>query len=53
MRVVFGQVELDSEARTLEREGQPVPVEPRVFDLLVYLIEHRERVASSEEPLDA
>jgi DNA-binding winged helix-turn-helix (wHTH) protein len=53
MRIVFGHFRLDSEARTLEREGQRVPVEARVFDLLVYLIEHRDRVASSQELLDA
>ena len=52
MRVAFEHVQLDSETRTLEREGQRVAVEPKVFDLLVYLIENRERVASSEELLD-
>jgi len=53
MQVAFGHSQLDSEARTLEREGQRVAVEPKVFDLLVYLIEHRERVVSGNELLDA
>ncbi len=53
MRVAFGHAQLDTEARTLEREGQRVAVEPKVFDLLVYLIEHRERVATSEELMGA
>lgn len=51
MRVAFGDFQLDTEARTLERERRRVPVEPKVFDLLVYLIEHRERVAFPEELL--
>ena len=29
--------------------GQPVPIEPKVFDLLVYLIRHRDRVLSRDE----
>jgi TolB-like protein/Tfp pilus assembly protein PilF len=53
MRVAFGQHQLDTEARTLERDGQRVSVEPKVFDLIAYLIRHREHVASSEELLDA
>ena len=53
MRFVFGDYELEPEARTLERQGRRIPVEPKVFDLLVYLIEHRERVVSPNELLDA
>jgi len=32
-------------------DGAPVPVEPKVFDLLVYLIRHRDRVLSRDELL--
>jgi TolB-like protein/DNA-binding winged helix-turn-helix (wHTH) protein/Tfp pilus assembly protein PilF len=53
MRVAFGEYQLDSEARTLQREGQRIPVQAKAFDLLVYLIERRERVVSSNELLDA
>ncbi len=53
MRFVFADYELEPEARTLERHGRRIPVEPKVFDLLVYLIEHRERVVSPNELLDA
>ncbi|MBW2694710.1 MAG: winged helix-turn-helix domain-containing protein [Deltaproteobacteria bacterium] len=53
MRFVFGEYELEPESRTLQRRGERVPVEPKVFDLLAYLIEHRERVVSTDELLDA
>lgn len=53
MRFAFGEFLLDTEARTLERSGRRVPIAPKAFDLLVYLIEQRERVVSPEEALDA
>ena len=53
MRFSFGEYQLDTEARSLRRSGQAVHVEPRAFDLLAYLIEHRERVASPDELLEA
>jgi TolB-like protein/DNA-binding winged helix-turn-helix (wHTH) protein/Tfp pilus assembly protein PilF len=53
MRFVFGEYELEPEARALQQRGERVAVEPKVFDLLVYLIEHRERVVSPDELLDA
>ncbi len=53
MQFSFGEYQLDTESRCLNRSGQRVHVEPKVFDLLAYLIEHRERVASPDELLDA
>ncbi len=53
MRFVFGEFALEPEARTLRQRGERVPIEPKVFDLLVYLIEHRERVVPADELLDA
>jgi adenylate cyclase len=52
MRFSFGEYQLDTEARSLQRSGQAVHVEPKVFDLFVYLIEHRSRVVSTNELLD-
>lgn len=52
-RYLFGDCELEVSTRSLEREQTSVAVEPKVFDLLVYLIEHRSRVLSHEELLDA
>ena len=53
MRYAFGEFRLDTEARTLERSGREIRVQARVFDLLVYLIERRERVVPNRELLDA
>lgn len=33
----------------MRRGGKPVDVEPKAFDLLVYLIHHRDRVVTKEE----
>jgi adenylate cyclase len=41
------------ERRELMRDSQPVAVGPKVFDLLVYLTENRDRVVGHDELLDA
>src|SRR3954452_23446205 len=51
MRLHFDQCVLDTERRELCRGLAPVPVQPQVFDLLVYLIENRGRVVSKDELL--
>jgi pimeloyl-ACP methyl ester carboxylesterase/DNA-binding winged helix-turn-helix (wHTH) protein len=48
----FNHSTLDTEKYQLSLSDKPVSVEPLVFDLLVYLIEHRERVVTREELLD-
>jgi DNA-binding winged helix-turn-helix (wHTH) protein/ATP/maltotriose-dependent transcriptional regulator MalT len=53
MKFVFGRFELDRAARVLRLDGRDVAMQPRVFDLLVYLVEHRARVVPKEELLDA
>jgi adenylate cyclase len=40
---------LDTDRRELHRGPTPIPVEPQVFDLLVYLIENRDRVVSKDD----
>ena len=50
--LVFGDVEVDTDRFEVRRSGEPVAVEPQVFDLLVYLIEHRDRVVTKAELLD-
>ena len=52
MRAAFGDYQLDTKTRTLERESRRIPVQSKAFDLLAYLIERRERVVSSNELLD-
>lgn len=45
----FGDFELDETRFELRRAGEPVAVQRRVMDLLVYLVKNRERVATREE----
>lgn len=49
----FGDFELDRDARELRLNGREIPLQPRVFDLLVYLIEHQDRVVGKAELLEA
>jgi TolB-like protein/Tfp pilus assembly protein PilF len=51
MLYLFDIYALDTERRELCRGDEPVPVEPQVFDLLVYLIHNRERVVSKDDLL--
>src|SRR5210317_591186 len=48
----FDDCILDSESFQLRVAGKPVATEPLVFDLLVYLIEHRDRIVTRDELLD-
>jgi DNA-binding response OmpR family regulator len=47
----FADYELDTQRRELRRAGQPVAIEPKVFEALLYLLQHRERVVTKEELL--
>lgn len=49
MRVRFADIELVRETRELFASGILRPVEPQVFDLLLYLIEARDRVVSTDD----
>jgi adenylate cyclase len=53
VRLEFGDHLLDIERRELRRRGEPVALEPQVFDLLVYLVENRDRVVSRDDLVDA
>jgi len=46
---LFENHELDLSRRELRRAGELVPLEPQVFDLLVYLIENRDRVVTKDD----
>src|ERR1041384_4045346 len=48
----FSNHVLDAGLRELTRGGQHVPVEPQVFDLLVYLVENRDHVVSKDDLMD-
>ena len=49
MQFVFGDQALDVDRRELRRGSGAVAVEPQVFDLLVYLLENRDRVVSKDD----
>ncbi len=49
MNYRFGTFELDMALFELRKNGVPCPLEPQVFALLAYLIEHRERLIPKAE----
>jgi DNA-binding winged helix-turn-helix (wHTH) protein len=53
MALVFADCELDEALYALRRRGRPVKIEPKVFDVLLHLLRHRERVVAKNELLDA
>jgi DNA-binding winged helix-turn-helix (wHTH) protein len=52
MVFVFGDCELDTQRGEIRRRGEPRHVEPQVFAVLSYLVEHRDRLVSKEELLE-
>lgn len=53
MEYEFGTCTLNPSRRELVRDGQPVHVEPQVFDLLLFLVGNRGRVVSRDDILEA
>jgi len=49
----FGPFRLDPVGRILTRDGEPVPLQARLFDTLQYLAEHHERVVERDELMQA
>jgi TolB-like protein len=52
VQFVFSNHVLDTDRRELSCGRSDVPVEPQVFDLLVYLLENRDRVVSKDDMID-
>jgi len=48
----FGPYRLDPTARVLAKDGVPVAISSRAFDILQLLIEHRDRVVAKDEIMD-
>lgn len=48
----FGEIEVNASTRTVLRGGRIQSVEPKVFDVLVLLLTHRDRVVTRHELLD-
>jgi TolB-like protein len=51
--LAFGDHRLDIERRELRRGAQRIELEPKVFDLLAFLVRNRGRVVSKDDLLDA
>jgi len=49
MQFVFADHVLDPDRHELRRGETPIAVEPQVLDLLIYLVENRERVVSKDD----
>ncbi|HSX77923.1 MAG TPA: winged helix-turn-helix domain-containing protein, partial [Candidatus Saccharimonadia bacterium] len=52
MIYIFGDYELDTTLYELRSAGESSKLEPRVFNVLAYLVEHRAHVVTREELLD-
>jgi len=52
VQFLFSDHILDTDRRELVCAGRAVSVEPQVFDLLVYLVENRDRVVSKDDLLE-
>ena len=51
MEFIFSDHRLDTDRRELRRGSEAIALEPQVFDLLVYLVENRDRVVSKDDLL--
>ena len=52
MRYIFGDYLLDTQRYELRCAGEPVPLQPKVFQVLAYLLAHRDRVVLKQELLE-
>jgi DNA-binding winged helix-turn-helix (wHTH) protein len=51
VRFRFGDYALDTDTRELKRGPELIYLAPKVFDLLAYLVQNRERVATRDDLL--
>src|SRR5262245_48568976 len=49
----FGPFVVDSRRRTLSRSGSPVPLSPKAFDVLLFLVQNPNRLVTKDELLQA
>ena len=52
MIYAFENFELDTKLYELRRDGQPCRMEPQVFDMLLYIVENRDRVVTKNDLFD-
>ena len=53
MHFLFADYVLDTDRRELTRGSVLIGIAPQVFDLLVYLVQNRERVVTKDDLLEA
>ena len=53
MQFSFNGYMLNTDRRELSCGSEPIAVEPQVFDLLAYLVQHRDRVVTKDDLLEA
>jgi len=52
-KFLFGEFSVDAAHRVFQREGETVALNPRTFDLLVYMVSNAQRVVTKEELMRA
>jgi TolB-like protein/DNA-binding winged helix-turn-helix (wHTH) protein len=52
MQYRFAEFELDLSQQELRRLGEAVHIEPQVFDLIVHLVRHHDRIVSKDELIE-
>ena len=52
VQFLFSDHVLDIDRRELARGGEGIAIEPQVFDLLVYLVENRDRVVTKDDLIE-
>jgi DNA-binding winged helix-turn-helix (wHTH) protein len=52
MLYIFGDYELDTRLYELRHGGRPCKLEPQVFNVLAYLLQHHDRVVTKDELLE-
>ena len=52
MQYGFGDYTLDTECYELRQAGTLVKLQPKVFEVLAYLMAHRERLVAKQELLE-
>jgi len=52
MLYTFGDYILDTARRELRRQGCPVPLEPKGYQVLLYLVQYSERLVTKDELLE-
>ena len=52
MKYRFAEFEIDLSRQELCRLGEPVHIEPQVFDLIVHLVRNHDRIVSKDELIE-